>query len=118
MDPVTFGEARLAETGAATRSLLSAAQSAALAVKETRLLGREIPGWHDWPDVITTCNQVLREVEAGHRILARHRGCMWGAGYCGDGGHGGGDGDPCGDLADLLYRWADHPDYDPAWRPA
>jgi Family of unknown function (DUF6221) len=63
--------------------------------------------------------RVLREVEAGRRILARHRPDGYGCEYCDDGGHGesGGDGF-CAELADLLYRWADHPDYDKeAWKP-
>jgi hypothetical protein len=56
--------------------------------------------------------RALREVEAGRRILARHQPDNYGCQYCADGGHniiGGGWG--CADLADLLYRWADHPDY-------
>ena len=61
--------------------------------------------------------RVLREVEAGRRILARHQPDSYGCQYCADGGHNiiswG-----CADLADLLARWADHPDYDQAWRPA
>jgi Family of unknown function (DUF6221) len=59
--------------------------------------------------------RVLREVEAGRRIVARHRDCGDGMGYCGDGGHGGDV--LCPDMADLLVRWADHPDYDESWKP-
>lgn len=58
--------------------------------------------------------RALREVEAGRRILARHADCAVGNGSCewfaGPG--------PCDDFADLLYRWAGHPDYRPAWKPA
>lgn len=57
--------------------------------------------------------RALREVEAGRRILERHRDDGYGCQYCerwiGPG--------PCPDLADLLYRWAGHPDYDGAWAP-
>lgn len=52
--------------------------------------------------------RVLREVEAGRRILARHTMCVQGL-------HAGPY--PCPELADLLYRWADHPDYRPEWAP-
>lgn len=54
-----------------------------------------------------------REVEAGRRILERHRPDQYGCQYCerfpGPG--------PCPDLADLLVHWADHPDYRPEWKP-
>ena len=60
--------------------------------------------------------RVLREVEAGRRILKRHRNCGDGYGFCGDGGHGGGAAG-CSEMEDLLVRWADHPDYDQDWKP-
>jgi hypothetical protein len=55
-----------------------------------------------------------REVEAGRRIAERHRDCATGRGYCRDRHIGP---SPCPDLADLLYRWAGHPDYRPEWKP-
>lgn len=57
--------------------------------------------------------RMLREVEAGRRILERHGDCGAGNGYC-DYWTGP---EPCPDMADLLYRWAGHPDYDPDWKP-
>ena len=68
--------------------------------------------------------RMLREVEAGRRILARHGGKHW----CPTGLQ---DGEwvyfegaerkvgifPCADMIDLLYRWVDRPGYDPVWRP-
>ncbi len=57
--------------------------------------------------------RALREVEAGRRIFERHRSCPSGDGYD-DMWTGPG---PCPDLADLLYRWADRPDYDQEWKP-
>lgn len=56
--------------------------------------------------------RVLREVDAGRRTLERHRPDRYGCQYCerfpGPG--------PCPDLADLLDRWSDHPDYDREWK--
>lgn len=52
--------------------------------------------------------RMLRDVASGRRTLARHTKCVqgkWAGPY------------PCPELADLLYRWADHPDYEPAWKP-
>lgn len=63
--------------------------------------------------------RVLAEITAKRRTLARHSRCGSGVGWCDDGGHGiepdegpGG----CNDLLDLAAPYADHPDYDPAWR--
>jgi hypothetical protein len=62
--------------------------------------------------------RALREVEAGRRILDRHQPDGYGCQYCDDGGHGNSGGDGfCADLADLVYRWADHPDFDQGWKP-
>lgn len=67
--------------------------------------------------------RVLREVEAGRRILARHSPAGGMAGpcctWCSD------DTDsvslnvpwPCPDVLDLLSRWAGHPDFRPEWKP-
>jgi len=75
--------------------------------------------------------RALREVEAGRRILARHvhvpsttpwtgpDGTDFGCRECGyedDYGTIAPTG-WCDDLRDLLYRWADHPDYRQEWRP-
>ena len=57
--------------------------------------------------------RALREVEAGRRILARHRECPVQNGYCerwtGP--------EVCPEMADLLVRWAGRPGYDPDWAP-
>ena len=60
--------------------------------------------------------RALREVEAGRRILERHRDCLpYGGGPC---EHAGTIGDPpCPDLRDLLTRWAGHKDYREEWKP-
>ncbi|MER7331692.1 MULTISPECIES: DUF6221 family protein [unclassified Micromonospora] len=55
---------------ASTRTLLYWAQQTVLTLKEPRLLGKEIPGWHDWPNVEKMCQQRLAELDAKRRILA------------------------------------------------
>jgi hypothetical protein len=97
MDPITFAEARLSEDEQAPTVRLWG-QTAADSVAAARRRERDI-----------------REAAAGRRILRRHRNCMYGGGYCGDGGHGGDL--LCPELADLLVRWADHPEYEQAWKP-
>src|SRR5690348_10511110 len=52
------------------RDLLVHAQRNSLAVKEPKLLGRTIPGWHDWPDVEAMCARELRAVERDRQLLA------------------------------------------------
>lgn len=67
-----FVKARLDEDEARARSLLSAAQWAVqeLAEHKSHYLGRSVPGWHDWPDVVAMCSRALREVEAKRAVLA------------------------------------------------
>jgi hypothetical protein len=116
-DLIAFITARLDNAETKARDLLRTAQDVGLALQEPHLLGREIPGWHSWPDVETMCEGALRDVESARRILARHRDCVpWGNGPC---EHAGITGEPpCPDLRDLLWRWSEHLDYDPAWTPA
>lgn len=49
--------------------------------------------------------RVLAECEAKRRIVVRHTNCD-------DTSFG----DPCDDLRDTASVYADHPDFDPAWR--
>lgn len=67
---IAFCKVRLAEEEARSAALLEAARQAIDALKEPRLLGREIPGWHSWPDVEAMCSRVMQDVEAGRRIVA------------------------------------------------
>lgn len=61
--------------------------------------------------------RVLREAAAGRRILERHRDCVpYGGGLCDHAGIVDLYAGPCPDMRDLLARWDDHRDYDPAWR--
>ncbi len=60
--------------------------------------------------------RVLREVDAKRSMLARHRECADGEGWCGAGGHdipralGG-----CFELRALAAPHADHPQFDKSW---
>lgn len=52
------------------RGLLVAAQRTSLMLKEPRLLGLQIPGWHAWPDVEAMCARELRLIERDRQLLA------------------------------------------------
>lgn len=113
-DLIAFIKARLDEDEAGTRELLDAAQYAKLAVREPRLLGREIPGWHSWPSVVAMCEQKLREIAAQRAILALHvplddcepQQCVICLEYV-----------PCRTLRHHAAVWSDHPGYSPEWKP-
>lgn len=130
MDPIAFAEARLAEDYASADMLAvqgdrwyvdkddpsivrSTFWHVAARCSEDELAAADRRTWH-----IARYDpaSALREVEAGRRILARHRDCAErDTGPCWEFPYG--DADVCRELADLLYRWADHNDYDTAWKP-
>jgi hypothetical protein len=131
VDPVTFGQARLDEDRAAARACLLLEWR----IGPVTIAGRNLEGTVDAHRTMTLAKgtnhdpegrclvhaarhdpaRVLREVEAGRRILARHTDCARGIGrFAGELRDGIA---VCDELADLLYRWADHPDYQPAWLP-
>lgn len=60
---------QLDEQAGRARSLLAGAQHTSLALREPRLLGREIPGWGYWPDVERVCRELLAEVDVKRRVL-------------------------------------------------
>ena len=63
-----------------------------------------------------TRTRALAECEAKRRIVARHKLCGTGIGYCDDGGHGWDEDSPgCADLSDLALPYADHADYREEW---
>jgi hypothetical protein len=64
-----------------------------------------------------SCARILADVQAKRRIVRLHGACGTGAGCCDDGGRGGPEGIGCTTLAYLALPYADHPDYDEAWRP-
>ncbi|HEX3388839.1 MAG TPA: DUF6221 family protein [Streptosporangiaceae bacterium] len=108
VDPVEFAAARLSEDEAAARAKPVARwRSFCLWIMDGMVyLTRE--------DAALAA-RMRRDVEAGRRILARHRDCLGGSGYCGDGGHSWDYGAGCWEMADLLSRWSDHPDYQRKW---
>ncbi|MEU3452150.1 DUF6221 family protein [Micromonospora sp. NPDC006766] len=57
---------------ASTRELLYWAQQTILTLKDPKLLGKYIPGWHDWPKVEEACHQRLAELKSDRLILAEH----------------------------------------------
>jgi hypothetical protein len=130
-DPVTFAQARLDEDETAAKSATDGPWYA---------VGNEIRGHdrtyaggepdilvvkHTWPQeaahiVRHDPARALREVEAGRRILARYEDCLarmedpdYPQGVARDQAREYED----FVLPNLLYRWADHPDYEPAWLP-
>lgn len=128
-DLASFLSDRYAEAEAAARDLLRTAQDVRLALKEPHLLGREIPGWHSWPDVEAMCNSRLADIALKRAILAEHK--LVPAGYQGEGILPGEYGcstcdvhedgtDPngvCKTVRLIAAIWSGHPDYQQEWAP-
>lgn len=123
MPDMTLAEfvlARITEQEESARKLMRFAQETYLRTREPRLLGREIPGWHAWPDVEAMCVRVLADCERDRRIAVEHfphssfpRSC----GTCGRPGQSIGADWPCRTIRLMAAVDADHPDYDERWRP-
>lgn len=110
--------ARIAEDEAAARDAI---------LERHRVLGTvrgSVPEMtlRSWPDagapaVLVGPERVLAECEAKRRIVELHSGnaewCGWTQG--GDGVHGEWE-DACDTLLALARPYAQHPDFDPAWR--
>lgn len=58
-----------------TRQLLVYAQQNSLTLADPRWLGREVPGWHEWPDVEALAEWAIAICERDQQILHRHRPC-------------------------------------------
>ncbi|WP_431728605.1 DUF6221 family protein [Verrucosispora sp. TAA-831] len=71
-DLSTWLTAQIDAAEARTRERLYWAQQTILTLKDPRLLGKYIPGWHDWPDVERVCTERLAELAAARRILDAH----------------------------------------------
>lgn len=104
---------------ASTRTLLYWSQQTILTLKDPQLLGKYIPGWHDWPDVEKMCQQRLADLDAKRRIVNWHDvqrddRTPWGdpvqicrCGY-----------DlPCSTVRLLALPHAGQPGYQERWRP-
>lgn len=68
-DLITRLRAQLDTDEATTRELLYWAQQTILTLQDPKLLGKHIPGWHDWPKVERMCRVRLAELDAKRRIL-------------------------------------------------
>ena len=91
--------ARIAEDEASARRLLRYAQENELACKEPQMLGKRLPGWHEWPDVQAMCGRALAECEVKRRLVNEFKSWSpW-------------------TLSVLALPHADHPDYQLAWKP-
>jgi hypothetical protein len=100
---------------ASTRTLLYWAQQTILTLQEPRLLGKEIPGWHDWPNVEKMCHQRLAELAAMREAV---KACEEDLRQRGDGALGGRVDRPTWDVvASLASAFASQPGYQERWRP-
>lgn len=72
-DLTTWLHEQITAAEASTRMLLCWAQQTTLALQDPKLLGKHIPGWHDWPEVEKMCQQRLTELEAMRGILDEHK---------------------------------------------
>jgi hypothetical protein len=114
-DLTTWLRAQLDRVEQETRKLLVAAQQTSLRLQEPRLLGREIPGWHDWPDVERLCAERLAEVDAKRRILD-----MWTEWHATaeNGTYHAGRRDQLAEVIETLaLPYADREGYREEWRP-
>lgn len=101
-----------------TRTLLYWAQQTILTLQDPKLLGRYIPGWHDWPKVERSCTERLAELATTRRLIAEYErlhtfrdplrtGPWW---------------DGCREAVAYAMRaraeaYADQPGYRKEWRP-
>lgn len=63
-DLAAFLRTQLAEAEIRAGQLFAYAEQHIQQLKDVRLLGRTIPGWHDWPDVKRMCTEQLAEITA------------------------------------------------------
>ena len=120
---VDFLLARLAEDEDHAWLRMHHAQQNHLMLQEPNLLGRRIPGWHEWPEIEAWAARVLAEVEAKRRIVERHQmvstyfgvfdATMVSCRICSTLEEDA----PCVDLRLLALPYADHEHYRQEWRP-
>jgi hypothetical protein len=128
-----FLAVRYDEAEAAARDLLRTARDARQAVREPRMLGREIPGWHSWPDVEAMCSGRLADIGLKRAILALHSASIakrdgypfspWTGrpqpeehdGDCGLCGWFAPEEGGCLTARHLAGEFAGHPEFKPGW---
>ncbi|MCX5066632.1 DUF6221 family protein [Micromonospora lupini] len=116
----TWLSAQLDMNQESTRTRLYWAQQTILTLRDPKLLGKYIPGWHDWPQVEAMCQQRLAELDAARQIISLHAPHSSGAcptcwritarsatreDY------------PCPTLCRLASPYAARPGYREEWRP-
>lgn len=107
---VEFLRARLDERHARAAKLLRYAQENDVAVRDPRLLGRTVPGWHDWPEVEQMAREVLAEADAKRRIVELAESLDvpgWGDTYA----------EMQKVLRLIALPYAGHADYREEWKP-
>lgn len=112
---IEFLRARLDDRAERAAKLLRYAQENDVAVRDPDLLGRRVPGWHDWPEVEQMAREVLADIGSKRRIVdwqlmgldgdARDRGEPTPPGHADQ------------VLRLLALPFAHHPDYDESWKP-
>jgi hypothetical protein len=69
-----FMTAQLDEDQQQAEKLMRFAQDTHLAFQDhKRFLGRDVPGWHTWPDVEAMCGRALADIKAKRGTLALHQ---------------------------------------------
>jgi hypothetical protein len=68
-DVLAFLTAQLDADERQTRALAAVARDTIAELKDVKLLGRHIPGWHTWPDVEKACRERLLDIAAKRRIV-------------------------------------------------
>lgn len=70
---VEFLRAQLDEDQQQAEELMKFAKDTHLTFQDhKRFLGRDVPGWHTWPDVERMCARLLAEVAAKRAVLDGH----------------------------------------------
>jgi hypothetical protein len=123
MDIAEFVIARLGEDEVRATALREAAREAVERLQGPHFLGREIPGWHSWPDVDAMCTRTLRDVAAKRAVMAEHFRTVgpsgWGCRQCSDYADGqmtAAEPWPCATVRAMAAIWSDHPDYRAEWK--
>ncbi|MFI2663257.1 DUF6221 family protein [Micromonospora carbonacea] len=106
-----------------TRELLYWAQQTILTLQDPKLLGKHIPGWHDWPKAEQMCRERLAELDAMRAVLTEHApervGILPVCAVCADPpAYDATWRDyPCHTVRSLAAAFSTEPGYQPEWIP-
>jgi hypothetical protein len=112
-DLAEFLLACIGEEETEARRLLRRAQDHELAIKDPSLLGRRVPGWHDWPTVQRMVSRALADCDAKRSIVKVCEAAL----DVRDMPELGGRYLALDVLPLLALPYADLPDYREEWRP-